>query len=80
MMKGKRMQTIFEAKKHCAARYLSEEGFVGVGIGLHENTDALRVYVESADCAIAQQFKDDPTYEGFPVIVEVTGKARALPA
>ena len=73
------MQTIFEAKKHLAARYLSEEGFVGVGIGQHENADALRVYVESADCAIAQQFKDEPTYEGFPVIVKVTGKARALP-
>ena len=51
------MQTIFEAKKHFAVRYLSEEGFVGVGIGRHENTDVLLVYVESADCTIAQQFK-----------------------
>ena len=74
------MQTIFKAKKHFVTRYLSEEGFVGVGIGLHENADVLRVYVEREDCAIAQQFKDDPTYEGFHVIVEVTGKARALPA
>ena len=74
------MQKIFEAKKHFAARYLSEESFIGIGIGLHENTDVLRVYVGREDCAIAQQFKDDPTYEGFPVIVEVTGKARALPA
>ena len=72
------MQTIFEAKKHFAARYLSEEGFVGVGIGQHENADALRVYVETADCLIAQQFKDEPTYEGIPVIVEVTGKVRAF--
>ena len=74
------MQTIIEAKKHFANRYLSEEGFVGVGIGLHENSDVLLVYVESADCPIVQQFKDDPTYEGFSVIVEVTGKARALSA
>ena len=73
------MQTIFEAKKHFTTPYLSEEGFVGVGIGLHENSDVLLVYVERADCSIVQQFKDDPTYEGFPVIVEVTGKARASP-
>ena len=71
------MQTIFEAKKHFVTRYLSEEGFVGVGIGLHENTDALRVYVETADCAIAQQFKENPTYEEFTVVVVVTGKVRA---
>ena len=74
------MQTIFEAKKHFTTCYLSEEGLVGMGIGLHENSDVLLVYVESGDCSIVQQFKDDPTYEGFPVIVEVTGKARALPA
>lgn len=72
------MTTIFEAKKRLAARYLSEDGFVSVGIGLHENTDVLRVYVESEDFPIVQQLKDDATYEGFPVIVEVTGKIRAF--
>ena len=74
------MTTIFEAKKLLAARYWSEEGFVGVGIGLHENSDVLQVYVEGADFPIAQQLTSVATYEGFPVIVEVTGKARALPA
>ena len=72
------MTTIFEAKKHFGARYRSEEGFVGVGIGRYENAEALRVYVEEADFPIAQQFKSDPTFEGFPVIVEVTGRVRAL--
>ena len=72
------MKTIFEAKKHLASRYLSEEGFIGVGIGRHENSEALRVYVEDADFPIAQQLKNDATYEGFPVIVEVTGKIRAF--
>ena len=72
------MKTIFEAKQHLAAHYWSEEGFVGVGIGLHENADVLRVYVEDADFPIAQQLKDAATYEGFPVIVEVTGEARTL--
>lgn len=73
------MTTIFEAKKHLGARYRSEEGFVGVGIGRYENAQALRVYVEDADFPIAQQLKRDPTFEGFPVIVEVTGRVRALP-
>ena len=74
------MRTIFEAKKHLAAHYWSVEGFVGVGIGLHENSDVLRVYVEGADCPIVRQLTSAATYEGFPVIVEVMGKARALPA
>lgn len=74
------MKTIFEAKKHLVARYWSEAGFIGVGIGLHENSDVLRVYVEDADFPIAQQLASEASYEGFPVIVEVTGKARALSA
>ena len=79
-MNSRHSKTIFEAKKLLAAHYLSEEGFVGVGIGLHENSDVLRVYVEGSDCPIARQLTRAATYEGFPVIVEVTGKARALPA
>ena len=74
------MTTIFEAKKHFAARYFSEEGFVGVGIGRYEASEALRVYVEGEDFPIVQQLKDNATYEGFPVIVEVTGKVKAFSA
>lgn len=44
------MTTIFEAKKQLGARYRAEEGFVGAGIGRYENSDALRIYVENADC------------------------------
>ena len=77
-MNGRRMKTIFEAKKHLAARYRFEVGFVGVGIGRREGSEALRVYVADAHLPIAQQFKDDATYEGFPVVVEVTGKIRAF--
>ena len=72
------MTTIFEAKKRFGARYRSEEGFVGVGIGRYENSEALRVYVEDADFPIVQKLKSSPTFEGFPVVVEVTGKVRAL--
>lgn len=72
------MKTIFDAKRHFRDRYRLEEGFVGVGIGRHEGSEALRVYVADAHLPIAQQFKDDATYEGFPVVVEVTGKIRAF--
>lgn len=71
------MKTIFEVKKDFAARYLSEEGFVGVGIGRHEDANVLRVYVEGPDFPIAQTLKNQAIYEGFPIIVEVTGKAHA---
>ena len=71
------MKKIFEAKKLLAALYLSEEGFVGVGIGRCEDSDALRVYVEGPDFPIVQALKNQATYEGFPVIVEVTGRAHA---
>lgn len=74
------MKTIFEAKKSLRDRYRLEEGFVGVGIGRHKNSEALRVYVADAHLPIAQQFRVDATYEGFPVIVEVTGKIRAFSA
>ncbi len=70
------MKTIFEAKKDFAARYLSEEGFVGVGIGRCEDSDALQVYVEGPDFPIVQELRNQAIYEGFPVIVEVTRKAR----
>lgn len=72
------MKTIVEAKKHLRDRYRFEEGFVGVGIGLHENADVLRVYVAGENFPITQRLKNDATYEGFPVIVEVTGNIRAF--
>ena len=72
------MTTIFKAKKQLLDRYRLEEGFIGVGIGRYEHAEALRVYVEDVRFPIAQQFKNDAIFEGFPVIVEVTGKVRAL--
>ena len=72
------MQKLFEAKEHLSARYRSEKGFVGVGIGRHENSEALRVYVEDANSSIAQKLRSEATYEGFPIVVEVTGKIRAF--
>ena len=74
------MKTIVEAKKHFGARYRSEEGFVGVGIGRIADSDALRVYVEDTDSPIAQKLKSGSTFEGFPVVVEVTGEIRAFSA
>ena len=74
------MKTIAEAKKRLGARYRSEEGFVGIGIGRIADSDALRVYVENADSPIAQKLKSELTFEGFPIVVIVTGEIRALPA
>ncbi len=41
------------------------------------NASALRVYVADAHFPIAQHFKNHSTFEGFSVIVEVTGEIRA---
>lgn len=72
------MAMISEAKKHLQDRYRFEEGFVGVGIGRLGNKDALRVYVIDAHLPIAQQLAREGRFEGFPVIVEVSGKIKAF--
>ena len=74
------MKAISEAKEHFGARYRSEEGVVGVGIGRIADAYALQVYVEDADAPIAWKLKSESTFEGFPVVVEVTGKIRAFSA
>ena len=77
---NQRIKAISEAKKHFEARYRSEEGFVGVGIGRIADADALQVYVENVDSPIARRLKRESTFEGFPVVVEVTGEIRAFSA
>ncbi len=74
------MKTIFQAKKKLSAQYRFEAGFVGVGVGRHEDSEVLRVYVSAADLPFVQHFQNEPTYEGFPVTVVVTGRIRAFPA
>jgi hypothetical protein len=72
------MVTIAEAKKHLQDRYRFEEGFVGVGIGRVDNNDALRVYVVDTAFPIAQRLGKAGKFEGYPVIVEVSGKIQAF--
>ena len=74
------MKTVFEAKEHFGARYRSEEGVVGIGIGRIADAYALQVYVEDADAPIARKLKSESTFEGFPVVVKVAGKFRAFSA
>ena len=74
------MLTVFEAKEHFGARYRSEEGVVGVGIGRIADAYALQVYVEDAEAPIARKLKSESTFEGFPVVVKVAGKFRAFSA
>jgi hypothetical protein len=71
------MVTIAEAKKHLQALYRFEEGFVGVGIGRLGAQDALRVYVVDTHFPIAQQLAREGSFEGFPLIVEISGKIQA---
>ena len=73
------MQKIFEAKKHFAARYLSEESFIGIGIGLHENTDVLRVYVDVRIAPSRSNSKMIPLMKGFLSSSKLRER-RALPA
>ena len=77
---NQRIKAISEAKKHFRARYRSEEGFVGVGIGRIADADALQVYVKDAESPIARRLKSEATFEGFPVVVKVAGKFRAFSA
>ena len=74
------MAPIVQAKEHFGARYRSEEGFVGIGIGRIADADALQVYVKDAESPIARRLKSEATFEGFPVIVKVAGKFRAFSA
>ena len=75
-----RPATIVEAKEHFGARYRSEEGVVGIGIGRIADSDALQVYVKDAESPIARRLKSEATFEGFPVVVKVAGKFRAFSA
>lgn len=71
------MATIAEAKKHLQDRYRLEEGFVGVGIGRLGNREAIRVYVIDTRFPIAQRLTREGKFEGFPVIVEISGNIQA---
>lgn len=70
--------TIIEAKKLLQQRYRHEEGFVGVGLGRVGNEDALRVYVTDTHVPLAQQFIRAKRFEGFPIVVEVSGEVQAF--
>lgn len=72
--------TILEAKKHLRNRYLHETGFVGVGITQQNNEEALRVYVADAQSPVVKALKslNKGRFEGFPVLMEVSGEVRAL--
>ena len=74
------MTSIREAKKHLRDRYRHTEGFVGIGIEEHNNEEVLCVYVVDRDSPAAQQLNQTQEFEGFPMTVEVTGEAQALPA
>lgn len=74
------MTSIREAKKHLRDRYRHIEGFVGIGIEEHDNEEILCVYVADRNSIAAQQLEQTQEFEGFPMMIEVTGEAQALSA
>lgn len=72
------MPNILDAKKHFQQLYRFDEGFVGVGVGELDGREALRVYVLDAGTPLAQALKQQGTFDGFPVVIETTGKVRAF--
>ncbi len=64
--------TLLEAKNRLKQQYRHVDGFVGVGIGRHDNRDVLRVFVREAKSPAAKQLKHDTHFEGYPVEVEVS--------
>lgn len=73
----KRMNSIQDAKRALANRFRNEDGFVGVGLFRHADQEGLRVYVLDGQTALARQLTLMPEFEGFPLIVEVSGAAQA---
>ena len=71
------MSTIQEAKRSLADRFRSEEGFVGVGLFKRADVEGLRVYVLDDQLPVARRLASMSDFEGFPILVEVSGTVQA---
>lgn len=71
------MRTISDAKKRLADRFRREDGFVGVGTFRRANVEGIRVYVADARFPVAVQLAAMSSFEGFPLMVEVSGSVQA---
>ena len=71
------MTTIQEAKRSLADRFRDEEGFVGVGFFKRAGGDGLRVYVLDDQLPVARRLASMSAFEGFPILVEVSGAVQA---
>lgn len=71
------MGTIQDAKRSLADRFRREEGFVGVGLFKRADREGLRVYVLDRQSPIARYLMSVSEFEGFPLVVEVSGEAQA---
>jgi hypothetical protein len=72
------MSTIIEAKQHLGAQFRNEQGFVGVGIASVDGCQSLRVLVTDAALPVARQIRRLGNFEGFPVVIEVSGEIRVV--
>lgn len=71
------MSTIQEAKRSLADRFRHEEGFVGVGLFRRGDREGLRVYVLDDRLPVARRLASMGDFEGFHVIVEVSGEVQS---
>jgi hypothetical protein len=71
------MSTIQQAKRSLADRFRSEEGFVGVGLFKRAGEEGLRVYVMDDQLPVARRLASMSSFEGYPVVVEVSGAVQA---
>jgi hypothetical protein len=70
-------KNIEEVLKEHTPALMSRPGVVGTGQGLCDGQSCIKVYVVKETPELKEQIPD--TLEGYPVVIEETGKFRALP-
>ncbi len=70
--------TIEAAQAKLTDRVMALSGVVGIGIGECEGAPCIKVFVVRETEELGRQIPS--TFEGFPVVTQVTGEIRARPS
>ncbi len=70
--------TIEAAQAKLTDRVMALSGVVGIGIGECEGAPCIKVFVVQETEELGRQIPS--TFEGFPVVTQVTGEIRARPS
>lgn len=68
--------SIEEALKNQTGRLMALPGVIGTGQGLYRGTPCIKVFVAKLNAELKKQIPD--TIEGYPVIIEETGRFISL--